>query len=199
LTGASKEDTKMAINPVSDKEYSKQTCERQEEGEPSTTRRIAKHIKRTTKDGIQAINKIAKAAEPSSSEHLRGEHSAFKTSETNDGPVCFSACHKGKKGCLYITTTATTPAISWMSENEDLDTTWTVAIADIRGVKKVSGVGSLGGKRRALVDWALERETMGGLVLKTEPDGEFCLTAVSLRDAVFNRIISVGSQMWEIW
>ncbi|PNP49911.1 hypothetical protein THARTR1_09441 [Trichoderma harzianum] len=80
--GASQEDTKMAINPVSDEEYSKQTYERQEEGEPSTTRRIAKRIKRTTKDGIQAINKIAKAAEPSNSGHLQGEQSALKTYNT---------------------------------------------------------------------------------------------------------------------
>ncbi|PKK48008.1 hypothetical protein CI102_5513 [Trichoderma harzianum] len=197
--GASKEDTMIAIDPVSDKEYSKQTYARQEKGEPSTTRRIANCIKRTTKDGIQAMNKIAKAAEPSNSEHLPGEQSALKSSETHAGPTRFSACHKGKKGYVYITTTATTPAISWISENEDLDTTWTIAIADVREVRKVSDVGSLGGKKRALTDWALERETTGGLVLKTEPDGEFCLTSVTLRDAVFNRIISVGSQMWEIW
>ncbi|KAL5093755.1 hypothetical protein Trisim1_009234 [Trichoderma cf. simile WF8] len=197
--GASKEDTMIAIDPVSDKEYSKQTYARQEKGEPSTTRRIANCIKRTTKDGIQAMNKIAKAAEPSNSEHLPGEQSALKSSETNAGPTRFSACHKGKKGYVYITTTATTPAISWISENEDLDTTWTIAIADVREVRKVSGVGGLGGKKRALTDWALERETTGGLVLKTEPDGEFCLTSVTLRDAVFNRIISVGGQMWEIW
>ncbi|KAK4061682.1 hypothetical protein Trihar35433_9282 [Trichoderma harzianum] len=159
--GASKEDTMIAIDPVSDKEYSKQTYARQEKGEPSTTRRIANCIKRTTKDGIQAMNKIAKAAEPSNSKHLPGEQSALKSSETNAGPIRFSACHKGKKG-----------------ENEDLDTMWTIAIADVREVRKVSGVGSLGGKKRALMDWALERETTGGLVLKTEPD---------------------GSQMWEIW
>ncbi|KAK4073259.1 uncharacterized protein Triagg1_5539 [Trichoderma aggressivum f. europaeum] len=162
--GASKEETMIAIDPVSDKEYSKQTHERQEKGEPSTTRRIANYIKRTTKDSIQAMNKIAKAAESSNSEHLPGEQSALKSSETNAGPIRFSACHKGKKG--------------WISEDEDLETTWTVAIADVKEVRKVSGVSSSGGKKRALIDWALERETMGDLVLKTEPD---------------------GGQMWEIW
>ncbi|KAL7911435.1 hypothetical protein GGI35DRAFT_477155 [Trichoderma velutinum] len=175
---ASKADKKVAVNPVSDEEYSKQTYGKQEEDEPSTTRRIANRIKQTTKDSIQAINKIAKATESSNSKHLQGEQNRSKTPETNAGPVCFSACHKGKKGYVYITTAATTPAISWASENEDLDTKWTVAIATIREVRKLDDVSSLGGKRRALIDWALERETMGGLVLNTESD---------------------GSQMWEVW
>lgn len=199
MAGASREEIQTAIDPVSDQEYSKQTFAAQEEDEPTTTRRVANRIKRTTKNGIQAIHKIAKATEPSNSENLPGQRRALKTPETNAGPVRFPACHKGKKGYSYITTTATTPAISWVDENEDMDSAWIVAIAGIREVRKVSGEGRVGGKRKALVDWALDREEAGGLVLRMESDDEFCLTSVSLRDAVFNRIISIGSQMWEVW
>ena len=86
--------------------------------------------------------------------------------------------------------------MSWVDEKNVLDSSWTLAIGDIKEVRKIGGEDR---KRRALADWALDREVDGGVELRTETDGEFCLTAVSSRDDLFNRIITIGSQMWEIW
>ena len=67
---------------------------------------------------------------------------------------------------------------------------------DITEVRKVTG---MGWKRKAIVDWALDRDVVGGLVLKTVAVGEYWLTTVGLRDELFNGVISVGEQMWEVW
>ena len=83
-----------------------------------------------------------------------------------------------------------------MENNNDLELAWTVAIADITEVRKMTG---MGWKRKAIVDWALDRDVVGGLVLKTDGGEEYWLTTVGLRDELFNRIISVGKQMWEVW
>ena len=37
------------------------------------------------------------------------------------GPIDFPARYQGKKGHLYITTTATSPALSWTTAKEDID------------------------------------------------------------------------------
>lgn len=52
--------------------------------------------------------------------------------ETLAGPIDFPSRYKGKKGHAYITATATTPALSWTTENEDIDPVFSIAIADIK-------------------------------------------------------------------
>lgn len=48
------------------------------------------------------------------------------------GPVEFPARYKGKRGHLYITATATSPALSWTTEKEDIDPVFSIAIEDIK-------------------------------------------------------------------
>ena len=60
-------------------------------------------------------------------------------------------------------------------------------------------MGGLGWKSKLLVGWATGKEVVDGLVIKDiSHDEEWHLTAVSLRDELFNRLLSIGSQMWEI-
>ena len=108
----------------------------------------------------------------------------------------FLARYKGKKGHAYITATATTPAVSWTHEDEDLKPVWTVAIQDIVELKKVGG---LGWKSKIVVGWAMGSEIVDGLLVKAANGEEMHLTAISMRDELFNRLISIGSQMWEAW
>jgi hypothetical protein len=110
------------------------------------------------------------------------------------GPVRFPARHKGRKGHAYITMTATSPALSWTSSLKDVNPAWTIPIADIVDVQKVGG---LGWKSKIMVHWALEKEVVDGVILKTARGEEYHLTAVTLRDELFNRLISAGPQMWE--
>jgi hypothetical protein len=48
------------------------------------------------------------------------------------GPVKFPCRFRGRKGHAYITTSATSPALSWTTEREDIDRVFSVAIADIK-------------------------------------------------------------------
>merc|ERR1711964_880157 len=52
------------------------------------------------------------------------------------GPVDFPCRFKGKKGHAYITSTATTPALSWTTEKEDVDPVFSIAISDIQESKE---------------------------------------------------------------
>ena len=45
--------------------------------------------------------------------------------------------------------------------------------------------------------WALEKQVVDGLVVRTKLGDEYHLTAVMIRDELFNRLIAMGSQMWE--
>jgi hypothetical protein len=48
------------------------------------------------------------------------------------GPVAFPARWRGTRGHAYITATATSPALSWTTEREDVDPVWSVSIEDIK-------------------------------------------------------------------
>jgi hypothetical protein len=92
--------------------------------------------------------------------------------------------------------TATTPALSWTSKIEDLDPAWTVSIGDIQELKKVGG---LGWKSKIIVGWSMEKEIADGLLVIDKTGRERHLTSILERDELFNRLVGMGSQMWEAW
>ncbi|KAK0713424.1 hypothetical protein B0T26DRAFT_873588 [Lasiosphaeria miniovina] len=122
------------------------------------------------------------------------------------GPVDFNARYNGKKGHVYLTTSSTIPAIGFSTKEtreqignalrEDLHPIWSVAIADIVELKKVGGYGW---KARLVVGWSLEREVADGLEIKTATGEVHKVTALPLRDELFNRLIAIGGQKWEAW
>jgi len=65
-------------------------------------------------------------------EHAKNRLGVLDDSKTESGPVQFPARYKGRKGHLYITTMAATPALSWTTEKEDIDPVFTIAIEDIK-------------------------------------------------------------------
>ena len=50
-----------------------------------------------------------------------------------------------------------------------------------------------------IVSWATGREIADGLLIIDKNGKEYQLTAVPLRDELFNRLIAIGAQMWEAW
>jgi hypothetical protein len=50
-----------------------------------------------------------------------------------------------------------------------------------------------------VVAWATDREIADGILIIDRHGKQYHLTAISLRDELFNRLISIGSQMWEAW
>ncbi|KAF3764182.1 hypothetical protein M406DRAFT_277672 [Cryphonectria parasitica EP155] len=122
------------------------------------------------------------------------------------GPVDFKGRFKGKKGHVYITTKSTIPAVAFSTdstiekigsqEREDLHPSWSVAVADIVELKKFGGYGW---KAKLIVGWALEREVADGLEIVTRSGDSFRVTALPLRDELFNRLVAMGGQKWVAW
>ena len=107
---------------------------------------------------------------------------------------------------MYLSTAATAPALAFGAretheriagrERDDLHPLWTIAVADIVELKKIGGYGW---KAKLVVGWSLEREVKDGLEITTADGRRFKITALPLRDELFNRLIAMGSQKWEAW
>jgi hypothetical protein len=125
------------------------------------------------------------------------------------GPVEFEARWEGHKGRVYISTSgATVPVVAFGKgermgtvriggeEREDLQPVWSVPVADVVEMRKIGGYGW---KAKLVVGWSMEREVKDGLVLRTVGGDEYKITAVPLRDELFNRLVAMGGQKWEAW
>lgn len=124
------------------------------------------------------------------------------------GPVEFKARYDGRKGHVYITKKATIPAIGFSIEdstkikdrlgieNEELRPIWSVAIADIIEMKKIGGYGW---KSKILIGWSMGREVADGLEITTRAGDKYKITAIPLRDELFNRLVAMGGQKWVSW
>ncbi|GIZ37584.1 hypothetical protein CKM354_000102700 [Cercospora kikuchii] len=122
------------------------------------------------------------------------------------GPIEFKCRYHGKRGHAYIATKATIPCVGFSLDKsitgadgaliEDLHPVWTVAIADIKELKKIGG---LGWKSKLVVGWALNSEVADGLEIVDKLGNSWIITAMLLRDELFNRLISMGGQKWEAW
>ncbi|KAK4570539.1 profilin, required for normal timing of actin polymerization in response to thermal stress [Recurvomyces mirabilis] len=124
------------------------------------------------------------------------------------GPVDFKCRYNGKRGHAYISTRATIPCVSFSLDKNiategtedrgdaELHPVWSIAVADVKEVKKVGG---LGWKAKLVVGWALDREVADGVEIVDRMGDTFVLTAMVLRDELFNRVIAMGGQKWESW
>ncbi|KZW01231.1 hypothetical protein EXIGLDRAFT_666523 [Exidia glandulosa HHB12029] len=114
------------------------------------------------------------------------------------GPVDFAARYKGDKGRLYVLTTSTTPCVAFakgMSDGEDVKPMWSIAVEDVRELRKVGG---LGWKAKLIVGWAMEREVADALQIVDREGKKWTLTAMQMRDELFNRLVAMGTQKWEL-
>jgi hypothetical protein len=101
---------------------------------PNKGRRLLNLIKGTAKGGVNTTLAANKVKAELGSHHARDRLGVVRKYDAEyppKGPVRFPARFNGKKGHAYITTTATSPALSWTSESEDINPVWTVSIGDI--------------------------------------------------------------------
>jgi len=54
-------------------------------------------------------------------------------------------------------------------------------------------------KAKLVVGWALSREIADSLEILDKQGNRWVLTAMVLRDELFNRLIAMGGQKWEAW
>ena len=135
----------------------------------------------------------------------------LKKKET-EGPIEFKGrCH-GRKGAVYIDSSVSpasqnpprpaSPCVYFtthLDQNEIVESSktqplWALSIQDISEVKKIGG---LGWKGKIVVGWATNREVKDGLEIVTKDGQTYKATALKERDELFNRLVSMGSQVWE--
>lgn len=66
-------------------------------------------------------------------------------------------------------------------------------------LQEMKKVGGLGWKTKLVVGWATSREIADGLLIVDKEGNRKQLTAIALRDELFNRLVAMGAQMWEAW
>lgn len=127
-----------------------------------------------------------------------------------EGPIEFKGRYRGKKGAVYIDSAVSPPSSGRPAspcvyftteldgdeivESTKKDPIWGISIRDVREAKKVGG---LGWKGKIVVGWATEREVKDGIEITDRMGKVFRVTALKERDELFNRIISMGQQVWE--
>jgi len=105
---------------------------------------------------------------------------------------------------VYISTKATIPCCSFTvdhsvekigtQDRDDLHPVWSIAVADIKEVKKIGG---FGWKAKLVVGWALDRQVADGIEITDKRGNVWKATAMPLRDELFNRLVAMGGQKWE--
>lgn len=163
---------------------------------PRKSSRIVRALKGTTGGAISTLLATDKVKAAIGRKHAQNRLGVVKQPAIDPipGPVRFPARYKGNKGFAYITTTATSPALSWTPDSSGSTHAWSIAVSDVTELRKVDG---LGWKSKIAVKWALEKKIVDGLVIKTTRGQEFHLTAMTGRDELFNRLLASGHQMWE--
>ena len=127
--------------------------------------------------------------------------------DLTSGPVDFKCRYHGNKGHVYISTKISTPYVAFSTDTGiekkgsldregELHPAWSLPIAEIRELKKVGGYGW---KAKIVVGWALGREVKDGLEIVDRKGNSWVVTAMPLRDELFNRLCAIGGQKWESW
>lgn len=167
-------------------------------------------FKGTTKGAVKTAIGTDHARAKAGSRHAKNRLGAVSPAHSEDsrvsGPVDFQGRYEGQKGHVYITTKSTIPAVAFSTdstiekigsaEREDLHPLWTLAIGDIAEIKKVGGYGW---KAKIVVGWSLGREVADGLQITDRLGNVLRVTALPMRDELFNRLVAVGGQRWEAW
>jgi hypothetical protein len=196
---ASQAEVDAAVHP--DPESAEPEDEDQQKDKPKHTgKRIIKFFKGATKAGVEGVLGTDRLKAGVGSEHAKNRLGILPDPKSTPvtGPIDFKARYKGKKGTVYISTTATVPCVAFTtaSATNNPEPLFSIAIADIKELRKVGG---LGWKAKLVVGWAMDRQIADGLEIIDREGHKWTLTAIFLRDEVFNRLVAMGGQKWESW
>ena len=173
-----------------------------------TGARILGFLKGTTKTGVETKLGVDKVRATAGSENAKNHLGILSNEKERNisGPVDFVARYKGKKGHVILSTSAAVTSVSFSKHSSEgsgdlLDLgkerpLWSVPVGEIQELKKVGG---LGWKAKLVVGWATDRQIADGLEIVTRSGEAIKITAIPLRDELFNRLIAMGPQKWESW
>ena len=180
--------------------------------------RILSFFRGTVRSGVETAIGTDKVKAAAGSMHAKNRLGAIprRGEDLTSGPVEFKARYHGHKGHVYITTKATIPCVAFSTDNtiekigtqerEDLHPLWSIPVGEIKEIRKAGGYGW---KAKLVIGWAMGREVADALeIVVREKPGEmgrkgvpekYKITALPLRDELFNRLVSMGGQKWECW
>ncbi len=96
-------------------------------------RRLIGALKGITKGGVETILGTDRLKAAAGAEHAKNRLGVLKDGPGEAaGPIDFPCRFKGQKGRAYITSTATSPALSWTTNRQDIEPVFSIAIADIQ-------------------------------------------------------------------
>ena len=168
--------------------------------------KIVSFFRNTVKGGVETAIGTDKVKAKTGSRHAKNRLGAVpkKNADLRSGPVDFKARYLGKKGHVYLPTRSTIPCVAFSTDStiekigsvdrEDLHPLWTFPIGDIAEIRKVGGYGW---KAKLVVGWAMGREVADGLEIVERSGVTWRVTAMPLRDELFNRLVAMGGQKWE--
>ena len=174
--------------------------------EPHRLLRIFKGAAKTSVKGAVTFDKIRAKLGHDGAKNRAGAVPSARGNAIS-GPYEFNARYLGEKGFLYIDTSSALPILAFnkisakqvggiTADPVQLHPVWTMPISEIKEIRKHSGYGF---KSKLVAGWALDKEISDAIGLQDRHGNNFAVTAIPHRDAVFNRLIAIGDQKWEVW
>lgn len=214
---ASHSDVEDLITP--DEPSSTNQDQQSEKEKKKSGSRVLSVFKNTTAAGIETklgSDRVRALAGSSNAKQHLGILPKKRTQEgaAVEGPIEFLGRYQGKKGGVYIDssisprgkyTNCACPCVYFtretMTGDESLaskthEPVWALPVADIIEVKKVGGIGWKG---KLVVGWAMERQVKEGIEIVGKDGKRWKVMALKERDELFDRLISIGGQIWESW
>jgi hypothetical protein len=178
--------------------------------EKTLATRILGFFRGTTATGVESKQKIDRMRAAIGSRHARNRVGVLQPKgqmSTPVGPVEFNARYKGKRGAVVIDSSKDSPILYFTTDipqQGDLEVEkrkkgsvyFTLPVSDILEMKKLGG---MGWKGKLVVGWAIgSKEVVDGLLIQgKEPKQTYQLTAMAMRNQLFNRLIAIDGQVWE--
>jgi hypothetical protein len=167
--------------------------------------KFLRFIKGATKTGVKGAVTVDKVRAKLGHQGAKNRAGAVPSKRKNatTGPYEFDARYRGDKGFLCIDTSG--GALPFLAFNKvsaktssggNLQPVWSLPISQIKELRKHSGYGF---KSKLAAGWALDQEINDAIGLQDRLGNQFAVTAIPQRDAVFNRLIAIGDQTWEVW
>ncbi|KAI9704357.1 MAG: hypothetical protein M1836_007220 [Candelina mexicana] len=199
---ASHEEVQDAIHKDPAQAREEHLQEQEQAKKPKHGSKIIGFFKGTTKTGVETKLGVDHVRAKIGSEHAKNRLGVLPDPKEQvlNGPVEFKGRYKGKKGDIFISTASAIPYVAFTrdtsSDKDDADEAFHIPIADITELVKKGG---LGWKAKIVVGWATNRNINDALEIVDKSGNTTRLTAIPLREELFNRLVAMGPQKWEAW
>ncbi|OOQ82934.1 hypothetical protein PEBR_36955 [Penicillium brasilianum] len=171
--------------------------------------RIVGFFRGTTATGVESKQAIDRMRAVVGSRHAKNRVGVLRPkgrTETPVGPVGFAARYKGAQGAVVIDSTQEPPVLYFTTDipqDGDLyvghrkkgSVLFSMPVTDIREMRKLGG---MGWKGKLVVGWAIGgKEVVDGLlIVGKDPKQSYQVTAMGMRNQLFNRLIAIDGQVW---